>query len=99
MKVDEKILKQIEEDRKRNQELYDSLKNQVVTIQEFTMVGDVLVKISDLMNKQTAQLIEMHKVESRNKPVESGDFSLTKDEAESLQDEIEESVGSLRSVK
>jgi hypothetical protein len=99
MKIDDKIIKQIEEDRKRNQELYDSLKNQVVTIQEFTMVGDVLVKISDLMNKQTAQLIEMHKVESRNKPPENADFSLSKDEAESLQDEIEESVGSLRSVK
>jgi hypothetical protein len=99
MSTDKNILEQIEADRKRNQELYDDIKQNVITTQDYVMLGDVLVKVSDLMNKQTAQMIEIYKVKERNKPPENADFSLSKEEAEELQNEIEDMNEGLRSVK
>ena len=78
---------QLLEDRKTILEFYEKFKDQVVTLQDLAVNGPNLTKCLELMNKQTAQLIEFSKAEDKKN--NTSDDTLTFEDTEELYEEIQ----------
>lgn len=72
----DQMWRQINEDRNKIVDLYDSLKRQVNTAEDFAINGQTLSKFAEIMVKQTAQLIEIIKINQKEIKKENFDLDL-----------------------
>lgn len=80
------LQRQLKEDRERIIDLYDSLKSQVVTREEFALHGQTLSKFAEVMVKQTSQLVEIIRI--NQKEIKKDDVTLDDDDKKHLFKEI-----------
>jgi hypothetical protein len=89
-----KLLKQFEEDRTTIKEQYDAIKGMIKDSPEKLIVlGDSLVKTSDLLLKQTSQILELVKVSSKkgkSTTEDEEDLSLTDKEKAALSEQLKQ---------
>jgi hypothetical protein len=78
---------QMLEDRKAVVELYNDLKSRVLTLDEYALHGLTLARYAELMEKQTALMLEVIKLGYKNSEKENTD--LTDDEKDVVYDRIE----------
>lgn len=88
MKLSEKLMKQLEEDRERVKALFDNVKGELTDPQAYMMLGDFVIKLNDLMTKQTSQLLDIYKTEEKNRK-EDEDINFSREESEEIQDIID----------
>ena len=81
----EEAHQQLIEDRKTILEFYQRFKDQVVTLQDLAVNGPNMTKCLELMSKQTAQLIEFTKIESKK----NSDDTFSVEDEEEVYREIE----------
>lgn len=81
LSLKEKLLKQLDEDRKTILDLYTDLKSQVTEKNDYALHGLTLTKVLEVLTKQTNQMIDLVKVEERS---ESTSDSLTEDQVEEV---------------
>ena len=78
--------RQVTEDRERIIDLYDSLKKQDNSAEEFAINGQTLSKYAEVMIKQTAQLIEIIRI--NQKEIQKEDIELNEEDRKDLYKEI-----------
>ena len=73
---------QLVEDREKIVDLYDSLKNQVSSREDYAIHGLTLSKFAEIMVKQTSQLLEIIRI--NQKEIKKDDFNLNDDDKKFL---------------
>jgi len=79
---------QLNEDREAIKDLYDHLKRQIVTREEYAINGQNLAKFAELMIKQTGQVVDLLKVMNADKSKDEG--GLTADDIQKIHDQLKE---------
>lgn len=86
-KLYELVTDQFSEDRQAAKDAYDKLKEEILKEPSlFLESGDTLAKYCELMIKQTAQVVDLVKVASKNQVKNE---ALTEGDLDSIQDEID----------
>ena len=83
------LTRQLQEDREKVTKLYDDLKLLVSTKEEYAVNGLVLSKIMEIQIKQTAQLIELARI-NQSKDKDKQEDTLSPEDKEKLFEDIKD---------
>lgn len=79
--LQEKLISQLDEDRSNLMDAYKDLRQIMITPQDYSINGMNLTKLLELLTKQTAQLLEVSKLNEKNNNKEDEKIS-NKDQEE-----------------
>jgi hypothetical protein len=77
---------QLQEDREKILEAYESLRSHMKNAQDFAISGQTLAKFAELLTKQTAQVLEIYKTQKKNEKPE--DETLTAEDLQIIEEQI-----------